>query len=71
MILRNIHANIFASILLALYLFIAHPCLFFFHQVVGKPIKFINNILQTNESFLNESNYPSLSLVVHSLWATA
>ena len=59
-ILHNTHANsFFASTLLALYLFVAHPYFFFFHQVVWKPLKFINNILQTNGSFLNESDFPN------------
>ena len=35
------------------------PVSFFFHQVVRKPLKFINNVLQTNESFLNELGFPS------------
>ena len=66
MILHNIHVNFFASTLLALYLFITHPCFFFiFHQVVRKPFKSINNVPQTNESLVNESNFPSfLSLCV-------
>ena len=62
MMLHNIHV----STILALYLFIIHPCIFFIlHQVVRKPFKFINNGLQTNESLVNESNFPSfLSLCV-------
>ena len=61
MILYNIHVILFASILLALYLFITHPCIFFiYHQVVQKPfIKFINNGFQTNESLINDLNVPS------------
>ena len=51
MVLHNIHVNVFASV--------THLCFFFFHQVVQKPFKFINNVLQTNENFLNESNFPS------------
>ena len=75
MILYNIHVILFASILLALYLFITHPCIFFiYHQVVQKPfIKFINNGFQTNESLINDLNVPSflslslsLSLRIHS-----
>ena len=58
MILHNTHM-IFASTFLASYLFVTHPCFFFFHQVVRKLLKFINNVLQTNESFLSESNFPS------------
>ena len=58
MILHNTYM-IFASTLLALYLFATHACFLFFHQVVQKPLKFINNVLQTNESFLDESNFPS------------
>ena len=66
MILHNVHVNFFASTLLALYLFITHPCfLFISHQVVWKPFKFINNVPQTNEGLVNESNFPSfLSLCV-------
>ena len=66
MILHNIHVIFFASTLLALYLFITHPCIFLiFHQIVQKPLKFINNGLQTNESLVNELNFPSfLSLCV-------
>ena len=60
MILHNIHVNFFASRRLASFLFITHPCFFFiFHQVVWKPFKFINNVLQTNESLVNKSNFPS------------
>ena len=63
------HVNFFASTLLALYLFVAHPASFFFHQVVRKPLKFINNVLHTNESFLNESNFPSfLSFCTPIVW---
>ena len=58
-ILHKTHVKFFASTLLALYLFVVHPCFFFFHQVVRKPLKFINNVLQTNESFLNVSKYHS------------
>ena len=57
MILHNTHM-VFASTLLALHLFVTHPCSFFFDQVVRKPLKFINNVLQTNVFFLNESNFP-------------
>ena len=40
---------------------IYHSYCFFviFHQVVRKPFKFINNVLQTNKSLVNESNFPS------------
>ena len=41
-----------------------------FHQVVGKPFRFIDNVLQASESFLNESNFPS-SLSVFPFWAIA
>ena len=43
-----------------------HPSMFFiFDQVVRKPFKFIKNGLQTNESLVNELNFPSfLSLCV-------
>ena len=51
--------SFFAYTLLALHLFVAYHYFFFFHQVVWKPLKFINNVLQTNGSFLNESNFPS------------
>ena len=48
-----------------------YPCVFLiFHQVVGKPFKFTNNVLQTNKNFLNESNFRSslsLSLCIHSV----
>ena len=66
MMLHNIHVIIFASTLLALYLFITHPCIFFiFHQVARRSFKFINNGLQTNDSLVNELNFPSfLSLCV-------
>ena len=59
--------------LLALYLFITHPCIYFiFHQAARKPFKFINNGLQTNESLVNVSNFPSfLSLFVCSFSAIA
>ena len=72
-ILHNIHVNFFVSTLLALYLFNAHPCFFFiFHQVVRKPFKFINDVLQTKESLVNESHFPSfLSLFVYSFLAIA
>ena len=68
MILHNIHKFFFASTLLALYLFITHPCIFFiFPQVVRKPFKFVNNGLPVNESLVNKSNFPSfLSLCIHS-----
>ena len=50
-----------------LFHFITHPCFFFiFHQVVLKTFKFNNNVLQTNESFLNESNFPIFSLFGYS-----
>ena len=67
MILHNIHVIFFAYTLFTLYLLITHPCFFFiFYQVVWKPFKFINNGLQTNESLVNESNFPSfLSLFVY------
>ena len=56
----KIHVNFYTFTLLALYLFITHPCFFFiFHRVVRKPFKFINNVLQINESLVNESNFPS------------
>ena len=58
----------FASTLLALYLFITHPCIYFIlHQAVRKPFKFINDGLQTNKSLVNVSNFPvfSRSLCVH------
>ena len=72
MILRNIHVILFAFTLLTLYLFITHPCFFFYHQVERKPFKFINNGLQTNESLVNVSNFPSfLSLFVCSFSAIA
>ena len=42
MILHYIHVILFASTLLALYLFITHPYIvFIFHQVVRKPFQFI------------------------------
>ena len=42
MILHNIHVIIIASTLLALYLFISHPCIFFiFHQIVRKPLNLL------------------------------
>ena len=60
MIFHNFHVNSFASSLLVLCLFITHPCFFLiFHQVVEKPFRFISHVLQTNESFLNESTFPS------------
>ena len=60
MILHYIHVIFFAFALLAIYLFITHPSIFFiFHQVLPKPFKFINNGLQTNESPVNELNFPS------------
>ena len=50
-----------------LHLLVTHPCFFLFHQVVRKPLKIIKNILQTNESFQNELNFPSfISLCIHS-----
>ena len=56
----KIHVNFYAFRLLALYLFITHPCFFFiFHRVVRKPFKFVNNVLQINESLINELNFPS------------
>ena len=71
MIFHNIHVNLSASSLLVLCLFITYPCFFFiFHQVVGKPFRFIDNVLQASESFLNESNFPS-SLSVFPFWAIA
>ena len=58
--LHNIHVNFFPFTLLALYLFIDHPCFFFiFPEVVRKPLNFISNVLQTNEGLPNESNFPS------------
>ena len=60
MIFHNIHVNSFTFSLLVLYLFITHPSFFFiFPQVVRIPFKFINHVLQANESFLNGSNFPS------------
>ena len=51
MIFHDIRVNFFASTLLALYFYLSLiPAIFFFHQVEGKPVKFINN-----ESFQNES----------------
>ena len=66
MIFLKFRVKSFAFPLLVLYLRITDPGFFFiFHQVVGKPFKFINHVLQTNESFLNKSNFPSfLSLCV-------
>ena len=32
---------------------------YFFRQVLQKPLKFVNNVLQTKERFLNESNFRS------------
>ena len=53
-----------AGSVLALYLFITHPCMFFiFHQVVRKPFKFINNGLQINEDLVNETNFPIFLLL--------
>ena len=63
MILHNIHVDFFESTVLALYLFITHLCFFFiFHQFVRKPFKFINNVVQTNESLVNELDFPVFSL---------
>ena len=42
-----------------LHTYLSLICFLFFHQVVWKPLKFISDALQTNESFLNESNFPS------------
>ena len=67
MILHNTHM-IFASILLASDLFLTYHCFLFFHHV-QKPLKFINNVLQTNESFPSESNLLVFSLSLHSFWA--
>ena len=59
-----------ASTLLALYLFFVHLCIFFiFHQVVWEAFKFINDGLQTNESLVNESNFPSFLYFVYSFSA--
>ena len=58
-ILHNTHVIFLGYTLLALYLFAAHPCFLFFRQVLQKPLKFVNNVLQTNERFLNESNFRS------------
>ena len=68
MIFHNIHVNSFTFPLLVLYLFITHPSFFFiFPQVVRIPFKFINHVLQANESFLNGSNFPSFqNLCIHS-----
>ena len=56
------------------YLFYAYlsliPAFFIFHQVVEKPLKFTNYVLQTSESFLNGSNFAS-SLSVYSFWTIA
>ena len=68
--LHYIHVIFFVSTLLALYLFITHPCIFFiFNKVVRKPFKFITNGLQTNESLVNESNFPSFLYFVYSFSA--
>ena len=66
MILHNIHVNFFAFTLPALYLFITPSCFFFyFPSSCAKPFKSINNVLQTNKSLVNESNFSSfLSLCV-------
>ena len=68
MIFHNIPVNSFTFPLLVLYLFITHPSFFFiFPQVAGVPLKFINHVLQANESFLNGLNFPSfLYLCIHS-----
>ena len=60
----------FFCVLITCFMLIYHsPLLFFiFHQVVEKPFGFSNHVLQTNESFLNESNFPC-SLSVYSFWA--
>ena len=62
-----------AATVLALYLFITHPCIFYiFHQVVRKPFKFIKSGLETNDSLVNETNFLSfLSLFVYSFPAIA
>ena len=56
------------------YLFYAYlsliPAFFISHQVVEKSFRFINHVLQTIESFLNGSNFPS-SLSVYLFWAVA
>ena len=61
----------FFCVLIIFFILIYHSSLFFFifHQVVGKPFGFINHVLQKNENFLTESNFPSslsLSLYIHS-----
>ena len=68
MIFHSFHVNSFAPSLPALCLFNTHAChTLIFHQVVETPFRFINHVLQTNESFQNESNFPSsLSLCIHS-----
>ena len=62
-----------AATVLGLYLFITHPCIFYiFHQVVGKPFKFISSGLETNDTLVNETNFLSfLSLFVYSFSAIA
>ena len=56
--------NIPVIILRPHYLFYTYSSLipassFIFDQVVRKPFKFINNGLQTNQSLVNESKFPS------------
>ena len=60
MIFQYILLNYFAFLLIVLSLFMTHPCFFFIsHQILGKSFKFVNHVLQTNESFVPESNFSS------------
>ena len=67
MILHNTHVNFLASTLLALYTYFTLILAYFlFSTKLSESLsRFINNVLQTNESLANESNFPSSSLFVY------